>query len=208
MTSFFLACFYITEEIVQRFASDQPLELQEAIWKKCLYSISTKCKVLRSQKQDPDEIDGGLHVAGSYMQSSGGDLDLLANVTCPEDQDDIHRMVVGQTVAHENHLTQQVACAEQQEEVHQTVVEQEGQMVTHENHLTQQVACGEQQEEVHQTVVEQDGQMVTHENQLAEQVVQFQQQEVPMDVTQGLSNGLCEQHVQVGELVQQDGGYV
>lgn len=153
---------------------------------------------MRSQKQNPDEIDGSLQAPGNCISSvvSGGDLDLLANVTCPEEQHNGQRAVeeqAGQIMSHENHLTQQaVTIPEQQQEMDQTVVEQEGQIVTHASHLAGQTVAVEQQ------------------------VVHLQQQDVPLDVAQDVpqtiplhqSNNLCEQHVQVGELVQQDGDYV
>ena len=168
--------------IIHRFAADQPLEVQEAIWKKCLYSISTKSKVLRSQKQNPDGMDSSLHIDGNCSTS---DLDLLANVTCPEEN--VHRLNQAEHIVgtHDNHLGEQITSCDAEQQQGVSVVP------------------------VHHEVA---NELIDHTVGIEQQVVHIQQQDVPMEVQGNAqtielhqsNDDLCGQHVQVGELVQQE----
>ena len=195
--------FHFVEEIINRFARDQPIELQEAIWKKCLYSISTKCKVLRAQKQNP----GGIIYDDEYnVMKVGGDLDLLANVTCPENQQEIHRAIMEQSA----HLVTQEGPSEQEpgDMVQQDggMVDQDGGMVDQDGNMLPQGGA----------IVTQDSDMVSQESDIVadtnhiteDEVAMEHEQEVTATIQIDQSNGLCEQHIQVGELVEQESDYV
>ncbi|XP_046854516.1 uncharacterized protein LOC124447580 isoform X2 [Xenia sp. Carnegie-2017] len=142
----------IKEEIVNRFAREQPIELQEAIWKKCLYSISTKCKVLRAQKQT---IDGVVYEDDFGDMKVSRDLDLLANVTCPETHpvimDDQVEQASGGMPPQANMISQSGDMIDQQSEV----LSHEVTMVTQEavrNPITDDEVAMEHEQEVTATI--------------------------------------------------------
>lgn len=192
---------------MNRFARDQPIELQEAIWKKCLYSISTKCKVLRAQKQNL----GGIIYDDVYSELKvTGDLDLLANVTCPENQGEIHRAILEQSEhrgtenmpqesdmgAHGGDMISQEGNRVAQEGV---MVQPEGDMVEQDGDIMDQEGSVAHHED---GVDEQDGDMVADANHITEDEVAMEhEQEVSATIQIDQSNDLCEQHIQVGEFV-------
>ena len=227
--------FYLTEEIINRFARDQPIELQEAIWKKCLYSISTKCKVLRAQKPTV----GGIVYDDEYNEMKvSGDLDLLANVTCPESQHEIHRAILeqsGHLVAHEgqsadgmvaqggNMVAQEGNMVAQEGDIVQQgddmmdqegdivaqqagIVTQDGDIVSQEAHIVTQDGHIVAQEG---HIVAQGGEIVADTNHITQDEVAMEhEQEVTATIQIDQPSGLCEQHIQVRELVQQENEYV
>jgi hypothetical protein len=205
----FYNLFCFTEEIVNRFARDQPIELQEAIWKKCLYSISTKCKVLRAQKQNL----GGIIYDDEYNEMRvGGDLDLLANVTCPENQREIHRALM----EHSEHLvaqeSQEARGGDDMEHHEGDMVEREGEVGQQGNMMGQEDSITSQEGDI----VEEEGDIVEHARGIVEErnpitvdeVAMEHEQEVTATIQIDQSNGLCEQHIQVGELVEHEHDYV
>ncbi|XP_028401752.1 uncharacterized protein LOC114524772 [Dendronephthya gigantea] len=199
----------IREEIVNRFAREQPIELQEAIWKKCLYSISTKCKVLRAQKQ----LNlGGIIYDDEYNEMKEcGDLDLLANVTCPENQREIHKALLeqaGHIVTSEDNVAQESDVVQQEGEIAGQggdIVEQEGGMITQDGNVVQREDDITSEGNI---VTAEDG-VVAGTNHITEDEVAIEhEQEVTATIQIDQSNGLCEQPMQVGELVEQEGAYV
>ena len=143
--------------------------------------------MLRAQKQNP----GGIIYDDEYnLMKVGGDLDLLANVTCPENQREIHRAIMEQSA----HLVTQQGSAVQEADI----VQQEGDIAQQEDGMVDQDA-----------IVTEDSDMVADTNHITEDEVAMEhEQEVTATIQIEQSNGLCEQHIQVEELVQEGGGYV
>ena len=125
-----------------------------------------------------------MHIDGNCM-SSASDLDLLANVTCPEEHENVHRLNQAEHIVgtHGNHLGEQMTSCDTEQQQGISVVHQE---VANGDHLTEQTVG------------------------IEHQVVHLQQQEVPMEGTvqtielHQSNDDLCAQHVQVAELVQQE----
>lgn len=150
--------------------------------------------MLRAQKQNP----GGIIFDDEYnVMKVGGDLDLLANVTCPENQREIHRAIMEQSA----HLVTQQGSAVQEADI----VQQEGDVVQQEGGMVDQDAIVTEDSDM----VSQESDIVADTNHITEDEVAMEhEQEVTATIQIEQSNGLCEQHIQVEELVQQGGGYV
>lgn len=152
--------------------------------------------MLRAQKQNP----GGIIYDDEYnVMKVGGDLDLLANVTCPENQQEIHRAIMEQSA----HLVTQEASVEQEAG---DMVQQDGGIVDQDGNMLPQGGA----------IVTQDSDMVSQESDIVadtnhiteDEVAMEHEQEVTSTIQIDQSNGLCEQHIQVGELVEQESDYV
>ena len=171
-----------------------------------MYSISTKCKVLRAQKQNL----GGIIYDDDYNEMKvGGDLDLLANVTCPENQREIHRAIMGDVSQQAGDMVQQEGNMVAQEG---DMVQREGNMVPQEGDIVAQEAMVTQEDDM----VSQEGDIVAQADDIEatrnhiteDEVAMEHEQEVAATIQIDQSNGLCEQHIQVGELVEQESDYV
>lgn len=189
---------------------------------------------MRAQKQNPDGvIDDEMQLTDNVMKD-GGDLDLLANVTCPENKQEVQRLMVDQAVHLVSHVAQQVGCNIEQQGLDSAVVGQEGNMAAQEGDIAAQEDDVVQQEDdmvpqgdivpQEDDIVAQESHVVADGNHMTEDevamehdVVQLQQQEVSSVEVQAhvqqtiqidQSNGLCEQHIQVGELEEQENVYV
>lgn len=164
-----------------------------------MYSISTKCKVLRAQKQNL----GGIIYDDDYNEMKvGGDLDLLANVTCPENQREIHRAIMGDVSQQAGDMVAQAGDMVQQEG---NMVPQEGDIVAQEAMVTQEDDMVSQEGDI---VAQADDIEATRNHITEDEVAMEHEQEVAATIQIDQSNGLCEQHIQVGELVEQESDYV
>ncbi len=165
---------------------------------------------MRAQKQNL----GGIIYDDEYNEMRvSGDLDLLANVTCPENQHEIDRAIMeqsGHLVTHEGRVAQPAG----------DMVPQEGNMVAQEGDVMQQEGdmLGQEGNMAPQEsdMVAPDGDMVSQEGEIVEdrnhitedEVAMEHEQEVTATIQIDQSNGLCEQHIQVGELVEHENDYV
>lgn len=159
---------------------------------------------------------GGIIYDDEYNEmKESGDLDLLANVTCPENQREIHQALLeqaGHIVTNEGNVEQQAGAIASESGVVQQegeiagqggdIVGQEGDMITQDGEMVRR----------ENDIAPPDGNIVTAEDTVVAGTNHITEDEVAMDHEQEVTatiqidqpNGLCEQPMQVGELVEQE----
>ena len=165
--------------------------------------------MLRAQKQNL----GGIIYDDEYNEMKvGGDLDLLANVTCPENQREIHRALMEHSEHLVTHQGQEAGEADDIQQHEGDMVDQEGEIVQQGDMIGQEDNMTSQEGDI----VAEGGDIVSHSRGIVEarnpitedEVAMEHEQEVTATIQMDQSNGLCEQHIQVGELVEHENDYV